>query len=263
MENVPRKVGLPVLNMKRQIIIAAFLISATLPMLGQAPAVTSLSADQVMAKVSERDSQREALGGGYSGSREYVLYNHRMNKRAQMVATVVCDADGTKHFQIVSEDGWKAANKHVLRKMLDSESETSQPDTRPKTRMVSANYEFHLIGSETVQGRPAYLIDAVPRRSDKYLFRGRVWVDAEDFAVARVEGKPAKNPSFWTRSVQFVQQYRKSGAFWYPVETTSFTEAMIFDGTDVSIRYFDYSPLSNSARGSASPAPTEVKYVQH
>ena len=249
--------------MKKHIIIAALLICATVPLLGQAPAATSLNADEVMATVIERDSQRESLGGGYSGSREYVLYNHRMNKRAEMVASVVCDANGTKHFQVVSEDGWKSANKHVLRKMLDSESETSQPDTRPKTRMVPANYEFHLVGSEYLQGRPAYVIDAVPRRSDKYLFRGRVWVDAQDFAVVRVEGQPAKNPSFWTRSVHFVQQYRKSGFFWYPVETTSFTEAVIFGGTDVSIRYFDYSPLSNSARGTANPTPTEVKYVQH
>ena len=249
--------------MKRQIIIIAILFCATLPLLGQASTAASLSADQVMAKVFERDSQREAMGGGYSGSREYILDNHKLDKRAEMVASVVCGPDGTKHFQVVSEDGWKSANKHVLRKMLDSESETSQPDTRPKTRMVPENYEFHLVGTEYLQGRPAYVIDAVPRRSDKYLFRGRVWVDAEDFAVARVEGRPAKNPSFWTRSVHFVQQYHKSGPFWFPAATTSVTEALIFGSTDVTIRYFDYSPLSNSARGAASPAPTEVKYVQH
>lgn len=249
--------------MKKHIITAAFLICATVPLFSQAPAATSLTANEVMARVIERDGQRESVGGGYSGKREYVLYNHRMNKRAQMVASVVCDANGAKQFQVVSEDGWKAANKHVLRKMLDSESETSQPDIRPKTRLVPANYEFHLVGSESLQGRLAYVVEAVPKRSDKYLFRGRVWVDAEDFAVARVEGQPAKSPSFWTRSVHFAQQYHKSGYFWYPVETTSFTEAVIFDGTDVSIRYFDYSPLSNSARGTTNPSPTEVKYVQH
>jgi hypothetical protein len=129
--------------------------------------------------------------------------------------------------------------------------------------MVPQNYEFRLIGSEPLQGRPAYVIDVIPKRSDKYLFRGRIWVDAADFALARAEGEPAKNPSFWTRSVHFVQQYRKSGPFWFPAETTSVTEAHIFGTTDVSIRYFDYSPLSNSARGSARPAPTEVKYVNH
>ena len=106
-----------------------------------------MSSDEVMAKVFERDSQREAMGGGYSGSREYILDNHKFDRRAEMVASVVCGPDGTKHFQVVSEDGWKSANKHVLRKMLDSESETSQPDTRPKTRMVPENYEFHLVGT--------------------------------------------------------------------------------------------------------------------
>jgi hypothetical protein len=249
--------------MKKHVIIAAFLICIARPLFGQAPVVASLTADEVMARVFERDTQRESLGGGYGGSREYTLENRKLNKRAEMVASVVCEADGTKHFQVVSEDGWKSANKHVLRKMLESESETSQPDTRPKTRMVPANYEFHLVGSESLQGRPAYVIDVIPKRSDKYLFRGRIWVDAADFALARAEGEPAKNPSFWTRSVHFVQQYRKSGPFWFPAETNSVTEAHIFGTTDVSIRYFDYSPLSNSARGSARPAPTEVKYVNH
>jgi len=262
-EDIPRKVDIPVLTMNKRIIITALLTCLAVPLFGQAPTATSLSADEVMARVFERDSQREKLGGGYNGSREYVLYNHRMNKRAEMVASVLCDADGTKHFQVVSEDGWKSANKHVLRKMLDSESETSEPTTRPMTRMVSQNYDFRLIGSEYLQGRPAYVIEAAPKRIDKYLFRGRIWVDAEDFAVARVEGQPAKNPSFWTRSVHFVAQYHKSGPFWYPVETTSVTEAHIFGTTDVNIRYFDYSPLSNSARGSANPALLEVKYVNH
>jgi len=249
--------------MKRHFIIAAVLICIGRPLFGQAPTVTSLSAEAVMARVFEQDSQREALGGGYNGSREYTLDNRKFNKRAEMVASVVCDADGTKHFQVVSEDGWKSANKHVLRKMLESESETSQPTTRPKTRMVPQNYEFRLIGSEFLQGRPAYVIEAIPKRSDKYLFRGRIWVDAADFALARAEGEPAKNPSFWTRRVHFVQQYHKSGPFWFPVETTSVTDAHIFGTTDVSIRYFDYSPLFNSGRGSERPAPTEVKYVNH
>ncbi len=249
--------------MKKQLFIIALLLCASVPLVAQSPAVTQFSADEVMARVFARDSMRESMGGGYSGKREYVLENRRFNKRAEMQVSVLCDVGGTKHFDVLAEDGWKSANKHVLRKMLESESETSLPGTRPKTRLVPANYEFRLIGSEYLQGRPAYLIEAIPQRTDKYSFRGRIWVDAEDFAVARVEGQPAKNPSFWTRSVHFVQQYHKSGAFWFPESTTSVTDARIFGATDVSIRYFDYSPLSNSARGSANPTPTEVKYVQH
>ncbi len=38
-----------------------------------------------------------------------------------------------------------------------------------------------------------------PQTNNKLLFRGRIWVDAEDFAVVRIEAVPAKNPSFWTK----------------------------------------------------------------
>jgi len=250
--------------MKQRILITALLICAALPLFSQAPAVaTTFSADEVMAKVFERDSVRESVGGGYSGKREYTLDNYKLNKRSAIQVSVSCDADGIKHFKVFSEDGWKSANKHVLRKMLESEAETSLPTTRPKTRMVPANYEFRLIGSESLQGRTAYVIDTVPKRSDKYLFRGRIWVDAEDFAVARIEGQPAKNPSFWTRSVHFVQQYQKNGAFWFPASTTSVTEALVFGTTDVSIRYFDYQPTSETARRLATSPSIEAHYVKH
>ena len=72
------------------------------------------------------------------------------------------------------------------------------------------------MGSDYIDGRLAYVIGAVPKRSDKYLFRGRVWVDAEDYAVVRVEGQPAKTASFWIHSTHFIAQYQKSGPFWYP-----------------------------------------------
>jgi len=67
-------------------------------------------------------------------------------------------------------------------------------------------------------------------------------VDAEDFAMVRAEGNPAKNPSFWTKSVHFVHTYQKSGAFWFPLATESETEARLFGTTDLTIEYFDYKP---------------------
>ena len=104
------------------------------------------------------------------------------------------------------------------------------------------------------------MIQVLPKREDKYLFEGRIWVDAEDFAVVRVEGKPAKNPSFWTRSVHFVQQYHKSGTFWFPLSTESVTEARIFGKTEVTISYFDYQP--NSAAGSSLSAKSVTDQIE-
>src|SRR5208337_4728653 len=225
-----------------------------------------LYADEVIAKLINHNSQRDTLGGGYTGSRRYVLDNQRLNKRAEMLVSVKCDPNGTKHFEVVSEEGWKSANKRVVRKMLESETETSQPQIRPATSLTPENYRFQMLGNDSLDARPVYVIQVVPKREDKYLFEGRIWVDAEDFAVVRVEGKPAKNPSFWTHSIHFVQQYHKSGTFWFPFSTESVTEARIFGRTDVTISYFDYQPNSSAAPSTsekADMARIEVDYAQY
>jgi hypothetical protein len=93
---------------------------------------------------------------------------------------------------------------------------------------------------EAANGRPCYLLDAIPRTKNKYLFRGRVWVDAEDAAVTRVEGSPAQSPSFWTASVHFVHQYEKVGPYWLAASNVSQTEVRIFGSTELKVEYSDY-----------------------
>ena len=219
-----------------------------------------LSADEVIAKLIDRNAQRDKLGAGYTGSRRYVLENERLNKRAEMLVSVKCDPDGRKHFEVVSEEGWKSANKRVVRKMLESETETSQPQVRPTTSLAPQNYRFQFLGKDSLDARPAYVIQVVPKREDKYLFEGRIWVDAEEFAVVRIEGTPAKNPSFWTHSIHFVQQYHKSGNFWFPLSTESVTDARIVGKTDVTITYFDYQ--TNSAAESSLSANSMINQIE-
>ena len=202
------------------------------------------TAGEVVATMLMRDGVRETASGGYTGRREYILENHRFGKRAEMMVRVTCDRNGEKRFEVISEAGWKSANKRVLRQMVETESDSSRPQIRANNRINSENYSFRMIETIPIEGRMAYLIEAIPKRADKSLFRGRIWVDTEDFALARVEGEPAKNPSFWTKSVHFVQQYQKSGRLWFPHLTTSVTDARIFGRTDVSIQYFDYKAVS-------------------
>ena len=81
-----------------------------------------------------RDAQRQLSLDGYQGMRRYILVNDHMQKRAEMMVRVTGDPDGTKHFEVVTGTGWKAAQKHVLHKMLESESDTSCPEVRTTTR---------------------------------------------------------------------------------------------------------------------------------
>jgi len=205
------------------------------------------SANEVVSQMLTRDLERQQSLEGYEGMRKYTLVNEYMNKRAEMVVRVSGDAVGRKHFEVVSERGWKAAQKHVLQKMLESEEETSHPAERTKTRLCGDNYDFEMVGVDSRGERAAYVIDVNPKRHEKYLFRGRIWIDAEDYALTRAEGDPAKNPSFWTKSVHFSHAYTKRGAFWFPATTESVTEARLFGTTNLTIEYFDYKPSSASA----------------
>jgi outer membrane lipoprotein-sorting protein len=205
------------------------------------------TAEEIVTRMGAHELQRQASTEGYAGMRRYVLENHHFDKHSEILVRVRADQDGTKHFDVVSEKGWKAANTHVLRKMVESEAETSRPDMRLKTKVNLENYDFEISGTELVSTRPTYVLEVIPKRKDRYLFRGRIWVDAQDYALVRVEGSPAKNPSFWTKSTHFVQLYYKSGSFWFPRSTQSVTEARIFGTTDVSIEYFDYAPVTHTS----------------
>jgi MucB/RseB N-terminal domain len=231
-------------TMKQRVLFvsALFLLPAVL---SAAQDPSTPSASEVVERMVLRDAQRQLMTQGYAGMRRYVLENEGVHKHAEMLVRVSGDSDGTKHFEIVSEQGWKAAQKHVLRKMLESESETSRPEARAKTRLCPDNYDFQMAGTEAVGERVAYMIDVTPKRHDKYLFTGRIWVDAEDYALVRADGNPAKNPSFWTKRVHFVHSYQKSGQFWFPLSTESITDARIFGRTDLAIEYFDYKPKTS------------------
>ena len=238
--------------MRTQIIFGVFLMFFTATALRASDGDPLPSADTVVARMLAQEAKRQTLAAGYHGMRRYVLENERMHKHAEMLVRVQCDADGTKHFEVVDLQGWKGANKHVLHKMLESEAEASDPQVHMKSRLSQENYEFRMASIALRDGRMTYAIDIVPKRNEERLFKGRIWIDSEDYALVRAEGEPARNPSFWTRSVHFVQTYRKSGPFWYPASTESVTDVRIFGSASLNISYIDYTPNPPQAAETAT-----------
>jgi hypothetical protein len=200
------------------------------------------TADEVVARMMERDSQGQSSLRGYTAARRYVLENRRHHKRAEMLVKVECLENGSKEFQTVSEAGWGAARSHVFPKLLESEKEASQPDLRERSRITPENYTFEMVGKESLNDRGAYVIEITPKTQNKYLVKGRIWVDVNDYAIVRIEGRPAKNPSFWIKSVHFVHTYQKNGPFWLPATDRSVTDVRFIGATELSIEYYDYTP---------------------
>jgi len=57
----------------------------------------------------------------------------------------------------------------------------------------------------------------------------------------RIEGQPARNPSFWIRSVHFVHTYEKVGPFWFASATRTKSEIRIFGSSELTIENSDYT----------------------
>jgi hypothetical protein len=196
------------------------------------------SADDVVTKMMHTDAERKAELTGYTALRRYVAVNQ--DRRAEMLVRVDCSSDGAKQFTVISEEGSSAVRKHALYKMLNEETAASRRETRDSTRITPTNYTFNMLGQETLVTGPAYVLAIIPKTDNKYLIQGRIWVNAKDYSIVRVEGQPARDPSFWVHDVHFIHTYQRVGQFWFAASTHSTSEIRIFGRSELTIENSDY-----------------------
>ena len=208
------------------------------------------SAEHVVSMMMQLDSQRQSDLNGYVVTRHYVAVNK--NRHAEMVVHVTCDSNGAKQFTVLGEEGSGSIRKHVFYKLLSEETEASRRGTRNSTRLTPDNYDFKVIGEETLETGPAYILAVTPKQINKYLINGKIWVDENDYSIVRIEGQPARNPSFWVRKVHFVHTYEKVGPFWFASSTHTTSEIRIFGESELTIENSNYTlnPPRNSEASS-------------
>ena len=194
--------------------------------------------------------QREGLKH-YKAVRQYqVEYRGLATIEAQMEVEIDFDATSGKSFRIVSPSGSKILGEKVLKRAMDSEKEASVD--RGATALTPANYRFQFQGSEDLNGRPAYILSVEPLKESKFLYRGKIWVDATDFAVAKIEAAPAKNPSFWISRTLIRYTSAKTGNFWLPQRSRSETKIRIGGTAVLTIDYGAYQIDSDKPHSSGA-----------
>lgn len=207
--------------------------------------VAPLTADQVVQRMVERNEQRAQALESYRGTRVYHLEYHGLSdKSAGLVVAMTYRRPDEKTFCILSESGSELLHKRVLKRLLEAEVEAMQEEQRRQTAMGPENYEFRLVAYERVFDQDFYVLEVKPRIKNKFLFRGRIWVEGQDFAVARMEGEPAKNPSWWTKRNAIHVTYEKIGEFWLPARNETNTQVRIVGRSLLTIVYHDYEILN-------------------
>jgi hypothetical protein len=210
------------------------------------PQNARLPAEQVALKLQERNAERAAALSQFNGTRVYRMQYRGFpsDRDAEMVVNVTYHAPSSKEFIVVSQSGSKLIIDRVFKKLLEGEQEAANEENRRNTALSTDNYEFTSAGYETTPDGEQYVLNLLPKTKNKYLYRGKIWVDAKDFAVVRIEGEPARNPSFWIKKTEVKHRYVKVNDFWLPAE--NHTESVIRLGgrAILSIEYKDYRVTS-------------------
>src|SRR5215813_12947490 len=219
------------------------LLAACIPAVAQQATLSApLSADEVMRRVAQMNEQRAIALETYSSIRTYHLECHCLShKKADMVVRAEYDAPNKKVFTIVSESGSGTVRSRVFKKLLEAEQESMREENQQRTAITPENYTFQLTDYQKIDGNEFYVLEARPLNKNKFLFRGRVWIDAKDFAIAQVKGEPAVNPSWWMVKTDFKRSYQKIGDFWLPESNESETKVRIFGTSVLTIKYGVYS----------------------
>lgn len=202
----------------------------------------ALGADEVVNKMVERNLERARALIAYRGIRIYRLEYRGFpgSRNAEMIVDVKYRSPGTKEFKVRSENGSKLIIDKVFKRMLQSEEEALTAENQRRIALNPENYRFTLERMETLSTGPSYVLTVVPLNDNKLLYRGRIWVDARDFAVARIDATPAKNPSFWTKETRIEQVYSKVGDFWLPLMNRSNSAIRMGGHAEFTIDYKDY-----------------------
>ncbi len=206
----------------------------------------------VIRNLQQRNALRAAALDQLLSTRVYRMqYRGFLGDRdAEMVVHATFHAPSSKEFTVVSETGSKFIIDHIFKKLLEGEQEAASDENRRRTALSAENYDFTLAGYENSPDGGRYVLGLLPKTKNKFLYRGKIWIDARDFAVVKIEGETVKSPSVWIKKTEIAHKYVKVNDFWLPAE--NHTESVIRLGgrAILSIEYRDYQITK------ANPQPT-------
>ena len=198
---------------------------------------TPLSRDAVLSRISGPDDKPLVE---YRALRHLRASTRGGRLSATLDAWTTLDRDGRFTFEVVSESGSPLIRRKVLRAALEAEQHSQTPEAREQAALTTANYEFL-----EVRRDPGHLmqIGIRPRRKHVMLVDGTLFVEERTADLIRIEGELPKRPSFWTRKVQVVREYKRIDGVHVPVAMTSTADVLIVGTSHFSMTY-DYAEIN-------------------
>jgi len=215
-----------------------------------APAAETVtqSADEILAKLENTNTRRHAMLQEYSGLRRYTLHNLRFGKLA--TADVRMTYDRGEHCTVLTRTGSEKLSG-IIDKVLASEDGASLSPEYARHDITAANYRVRLLGTEVTAGRTCYVLELAPKAKAKYLLAGKAWIDSEDYALVRLEGRFAASLSILVGAPHLTEEFSYVDGFWLPAHVRSVATSFLLGPSELDILYSNYHLTTPKALGAA------------
>jgi len=218
------------------------------------PLRPGLTESQVFAELASHNEKRKTALHDYTVLRTYQVIDLKGKVHAEEIGRMEFFSPDKKAFTVTSEAGSGLVRHMALNPLINSEIEAAAGKEHHDSAISTDNYSLNLLGEQQLGPYRCFVSEAVPKRKDKYLFEGKLWIDVNDYSVVRIEGHPAKKLSFWIQRADFVRQYQKIDGFWLPEKDQTLVQVRLYGKKLLKIEHRNYvvnAGQSTNARSTA------------
>ena len=155
-------------------------------------------------------------------------------------------------YEITDEGGSNHIRTKVLRAVLDGERDVIALGEAARSSLDRANYTFQPNGVDD-EGLANVLL--VPRRKERVLVAGTMFLQPTDGDLVRLQGRLAKSPSFWIKNVDITRSYERIGGVVVPVALESTAQVRLLGPASLRMTYV-YSEIDGHPVGSTVASST-------
>jgi hypothetical protein len=160
-------------------------------------------------------------------------------------------------YEVAAEGGSGYVRSRVLKSLLDEEQQLIARGGSAGVAITEANYRFT---PETINDEGLAVVALQARRKDRSLMSGRMFLNAANGELVRLEGRLAKNPSFWLTRVDIVRTYRTIGGALMPVSLETKGQLRFLGSSELRMTYryshIDEEPVADESVETASTSST-------
>jgi len=142
-------------------------------------------------------------------------------------------------YTITSEGGSGNIRDKVLKAILEGERDAVARGEMARSALAPCNYEFQVHGVDE-NGLAKVLLS--PKRKEHVLISGAMFLRPVDGELVRVQGRLAKSPSFWIKTVDIVRSYERIEGAVMPVALETTAQVRMFGAATLRMTY-DYTEI--------------------